>query len=146
MQGDHRRRQQAQPFERRPVGSVRPSCGYIGSGTSRSTSAAIPMPMKKDAVAAQPAKGPNSVLKACYDCGISSTSETYTMTPAENPRLPARNRGAGCGMRNVRRPPTPVASPAVRLSPNANPISDTQACWMERAPPSSLRASPGSGA
>jgi len=52
------------------------SCGFIGSGTRRSTITATAMPPKKDASATQPLASPRADASVERDCGTSSASDT----------------------------------------------------------------------
>ena len=54
--------------------------------------------------------------------GNKSINETYTITPADNPRAHDRNRVLLALAKNASKLPTPVDNPATKVSPNAAKI------------------------
>ena len=81
------------------------------------------IPPKKDRTVIQfPIFSPRSEVRESWAFTKISIMETYTMTPAENPRLTERNFRFVCLVKNAIPLPIPVLRPASRVRRNASKI------------------------
>ena len=96
------------------------SWGFFSAGISLSIMAMNSMPPKKAATVAQlPGRCPSWAVRADWALAKISIMETYTMTPAEKPKLTDKNRRLVRLANRAIKLPMPVLNPAKRVKRNA---------------------------
>ncbi len=93
--------------------------GVFARGMSMSMRKMKAMPAKKASTTLNAGRAAPPAATCSNACGNSSTNDTYTMTPAENPSAVERNLMLVRRAKKAMALPMPVLSPASRVSTRA---------------------------